>query len=225
MEASDLQFMFSAPRDKKAGDPRVAANFHATKDVGEDGKLYMLVSEDDRTKFKVLDDSQLNDESKRNESLRATLQAALKSSSEKLDSHGFPRRQRTTSKSPSHSPRRTLSPSYTNSVHRRNTSSSPSHDATIHNEAFNRAAEDLSNTIGDTTLLNPEMSSEAKLLAAINALQKKYLDNLGVVENVFKEKKQTEERLRSLESQLKQSRRSNSLHAQLRGFHPTGNLI
>jgi hypothetical protein len=223
MNAPDLQYMFSAPRDKTAGDPRVAANFHANKDIGEDGKLYMLVSEEDRSKFKVLDDSQLSQEEKRNEELELTLRASLTSSSGKLDSHGFPRRQHTPSKSPSHPPQRNhvSSPSYSTSLPPKYKASSPS--SAKDNEAFNQATEDLHMTIGGDTQTSADSSSEAKLLAAINALQKKYLDNLGVVETISMEKKQVEERLKSVESQLKQSRRSNELHLKLKEYHPAGN--
>ena len=228
MAANDLQFMFSAPRDKSAGDPRVAANFYANKEVGTDGKLYMLVPEEDQKKFKVLDDSGIINETKRNEELRKTVSSALKSSSSQLDSHGFPRQVQRPTSSPAASKKRTSSSPLNTSNKERNVdnttpktqlpsspiASSKNHD--MDNATLSQAASELASTLGVTDEIDTTASSDAKLLAVVSAMQKKYSDSLEMVAKVCAEKNDMQELLKTTTKQLQFSRRSVELHKQLR---------
>ena len=148
--------------------------------TGEDGKLYKLAAEEDRNKFHILSDAEVEEELRMSQEMANTLKSVNPKKPAKLKTH---------------------------SVKLGTGSRSKKIEKRAWEKKIKEEQQEKDDNEGND--VPEEASSEDKLLQSVNDLQKKYTANLAVIERLISEKMQMEEKIKSLQQELKKSKKLN----------------
>ena len=162
---------------------QVASTYTPQFSTGEDGKLYKLASEADRNKFHILTDTEIDEELRVSQEMASTLRTINPKKPAKQQAHtvklGTGSRGKKIEK---RAWEKKIAPQ-------------------VHEEEGRD--HDTDNAKG------PELSADDSLLHSVADMQKKYTANLSVIERLISEKMQMEEKLKSVQRELKKSKKLN----------------
>lgn len=196
MQNHFLQGLVSLPR-ASAFDPRIAKTGETPRTEGDDGKLYVKLDSRDQHRFHVLTDEQMDEEKCRNDTIKAVLAKStggLRPSSAPSGSKSRPNAAHTTNITAAKaSPGR---PPTGVRQHAARTNSSSSGSSSSKSNGGSGAT-----TVAATIPTITEIFDADAPNNAMEALKTDYEHNLDVIDQLYKEKRSLESRVRSLEFQ------------------------
>jgi hypothetical protein len=172
----------------------VAQTFISQFSTGDDGKLYKLSSSDDRNKYHIMSDAEVAEELRMSQEMASTLRT--------MNPKKPAKQQPATVKLGTGSRAKKIEK-------RAWEKKLASHEQEQEQEQ-ERAQEGVDHH--DTSKC-PEVSSEDALLHSVADMQKKYTANLAVIERLISEKVQMEEKVKSVQQELKRSKKLNKFQS------------
>lgn len=189
----NLQYLIVQPR---SGNTRIPKVDSSTRTIGSDGKLYKLVDEADQYKYKIMSEDDILLETRTSKEMAASINAGRKPLAARNQSGGSPRSPRSPRTGRISKEKRIQQNAWKKKVEA---------EALVVDKSLSTPKPPTKSTSPVKPPPADENTMPSSVVNALSVLQSKYEKNLEVIDLLFQEKKQMEEKVKILETKLSES--------------------